>query len=279
MMSSVARNSLTYLSVSNPKQCKATIEIMQEPDKLPKRRTRPVSACEECHVRRIRCSMMEDNTTCTHCYKYQRCCAFRILDLCPKLRKQIFPQYHNFISELQHRQASLVKQTLRKKKAGTNASGNAQENEMMSSLQNCQWHCYASPLTLARPGDPNCNFKNGSSRCSPKAKRLNVLDASNKGGGKANTSETRQQMTINQEQKIVELRTFPGESGQSEGGCEGSCTQMSNRSRAPKTSVVYSLEPRASYTSSIAPEPIDEILLSSFNPLPSFLEHLNYSHQ
>ncbi|PWN51163.1 hypothetical protein IE53DRAFT_62042 [Violaceomyces palustris] len=59
----------------------------------PKKRTRPVSACEACRAKKIRCLLNADAPVCQNCLASGKECLFRVDDLVPSLRAARFAHY------------------------------------------------------------------------------------------------------------------------------------------------------------------------------------------
>ncbi|SJX65408.1 uncharacterized protein SRS1_15679 [Sporisorium reilianum f. sp. reilianum] len=60
------------------------------PGSEPKKRTRPVSACEACRAKKVRCLLSPDAPVCQNCLASGKQCLFRIDDLAPALRAARF---------------------------------------------------------------------------------------------------------------------------------------------------------------------------------------------
>lgn len=58
-----------------------------------KKRTRPVSACENCRSKKVKCHLLPDKPVCKGCAQSGKECLFRVEDLSPALRKERFPDY------------------------------------------------------------------------------------------------------------------------------------------------------------------------------------------
>lgn len=56
----------------------------------PKKRTRPVSACEACRAKKVRCLLSPDAPVCQNCLASGKQCLFRVDDLAPALRAARF---------------------------------------------------------------------------------------------------------------------------------------------------------------------------------------------
>lgn len=56
----------------------------------PKKRTRPVSACEACRAKKVRCLLSPDAPVCQNCLASGKQCLFRVDDLAPALRASRF---------------------------------------------------------------------------------------------------------------------------------------------------------------------------------------------
>ncbi|KAJ1035916.1 hypothetical protein NDA13_000572 [Ustilago tritici] len=56
----------------------------------PKKRTRPVSACEACRAKKVRCLLSPDAPVCQNCLASGKQCLFRVDDLVPALRASRF---------------------------------------------------------------------------------------------------------------------------------------------------------------------------------------------
>lgn len=56
----------------------------------PKKRTRPVSACEACRAKKVRCLLSPDAPVCQNCLTSGKQCLFRVDDLAPALRAARF---------------------------------------------------------------------------------------------------------------------------------------------------------------------------------------------
>ncbi|KAK0570039.1 hypothetical protein OC861_000346 [Tilletia horrida] len=59
----------------------------------PKKRTRPVSACEGCRAKKVKCNLKPDLPICENCSLAGKTCLFRIDDLSPAFRAQRFAAY------------------------------------------------------------------------------------------------------------------------------------------------------------------------------------------
>ncbi|KAL9931951.1 hypothetical protein V8E36_009266 [Tilletia maclaganii] len=59
----------------------------------PKKRTRPVSACEGCRAKKVKCNLKPDLPICENCSAAGKTCLFRIDDLSPAFRAQRFGAY------------------------------------------------------------------------------------------------------------------------------------------------------------------------------------------
>ncbi|KAJ9475339.1 C6 transcription factor [Pseudozyma hubeiensis] len=59
-------------------------------DSEPKKRTRPVSACEACRAKKVRCLLSPDAPVCQNCLASGKQCLFRVDDLAPALRAARF---------------------------------------------------------------------------------------------------------------------------------------------------------------------------------------------
>ncbi|KAK0531570.1 hypothetical protein OC842_003571 [Tilletia horrida] len=59
----------------------------------PKKRTRPVSACEGCRAKKVKCNLKPDLPICENCSAVGKPCLFRIDDLSPAFRAQRFGAY------------------------------------------------------------------------------------------------------------------------------------------------------------------------------------------
>ncbi|CDW96800.1 hypothetical protein, partial [Sporisorium scitamineum] len=60
------------------------------PGSEPKKRTRPVSACEACRAKKVRCLLSPDAPVCQNCLASGKQCLFRVDDLAPALRAARF---------------------------------------------------------------------------------------------------------------------------------------------------------------------------------------------
>ncbi|KAE8225671.1 hypothetical protein CF319_g1613 [Tilletia indica] len=61
---------------------------------VPKKRTRPVSACEGCRAKKVKCNLKPDLPICENCSAAGKTCLFRIDDLSPAFRAQRFGVYN-----------------------------------------------------------------------------------------------------------------------------------------------------------------------------------------
>ncbi|KDN42740.1 hypothetical protein K437DRAFT_257767 [Tilletiaria anomala UBC 951] len=58
-----------------------------------KKRTRPVSACEPCRAKKVRCLLPPHSIKCENCSATGKTCLFRVDDLAPKLRQERFANH------------------------------------------------------------------------------------------------------------------------------------------------------------------------------------------
>ncbi|CAD6883892.1 unnamed protein product [Tilletia laevis] len=81
-------------SVSATAAPKTTSARAKASSSLPKKRTRPVSACEGCRAKKVKCNLRPDLPVCENCSSAGKPCLFRIDDLSPAFRAQRFGSYN-----------------------------------------------------------------------------------------------------------------------------------------------------------------------------------------
>ncbi|KAJ1018101.1 hypothetical protein NDA16_004968 [Ustilago loliicola] len=75
---------------SSSSKAQARKSDVSAPGSEPKKRTRPVSACEACRAKKVRCLLSPDAPVCQNCLASGKQCLFRVDDLAPALRASRF---------------------------------------------------------------------------------------------------------------------------------------------------------------------------------------------
>lgn len=125
-----------------------------------KKRTRPVSACENCRSKKVKCHLLPDKPICKGCAQSGKECLFRVEDLSPALRKERFPDY---IPSLQPGTNAPNRRRRRKSLAQSLDAAEDEDDEDGSSIKikkdnqgrpikaKAVFRCFANPTKLAAP--------------------------------------------------------------------------------------------------------------------------------
>ncbi|PWN37888.1 uncharacterized protein FA14DRAFT_20348 [Meira miltonrushii] len=124
-----------------------------------KKRTRPVSACENCRSKKVKCHLLPDKPVCKGCAQSGKECLFRVEDLSPALRKERFPDY---VPSMQSG-ANIPNRRRRRKSMAQSTDAEDEDEEDGTSEKmkkdndgrpiksKAVFRCFANPTKLAAP--------------------------------------------------------------------------------------------------------------------------------
>lgn len=124
-----------------------------------KKRTRPVSACENCRSKKVKCHLLPDKPVCKGCEQSGKECLFRVEDLAPALRKEMFPDYvpsmqpGSNIPNRRRRRKSMAQSTDAEDEDDEDGTSQKfkKDNEGRPIKAKAVFRCFANPTKLAAP--------------------------------------------------------------------------------------------------------------------------------